>query len=56
MKHKLPVDRSVTIRMQKDLVDLLDRLSEELEVSRSDLVRSELVKKVRHHFEKGHLP
>jgi len=50
MKHKLPVNRSVTIRMQQDLVDLLDRLSEELEVSRSDLVRTELIRRVRQHF------
>ena len=50
MKQKLPVNRSVTIRMQQDLVDLLDRLSEELEVSRSDLVRTELIRRVRQHF------
>jgi len=50
MKHKLPVNRSVTVRMQQDLVDLLDRLSEELEISRSDLVRAELIRRVRQHF------
>ena len=44
MKHKLPVDRSFTLRMQKDLHRLLQEKADRRELSPSHYVRKILMK------------
>ena len=46
MKHKLPVDRSFTLRMQTDLHRLLQEKADRLELSPSHYVRKILMREL----------
>jgi hypothetical protein len=46
MKHKLPVDRPFSMRMQKDLHRLLQERADRLELSPSHYVRKILMREL----------
>ena len=46
MKHKLPVDRPFSMRMQKDLHQLLQEKADSLDLSPSHFVRKILMKEL----------
>jgi hypothetical protein len=46
MKHKLPVDRPFSMRMQKDLYHLLQEKADRLELSPSHYVRKILIREL----------
>ena len=46
MKHKLPVDRQFSMRMQKDLHRLMQEKADSLEVSPSVYVRKILMREL----------
>jgi metal-responsive CopG/Arc/MetJ family transcriptional regulator len=46
MKHKLPVDKSVTFRIQDDLLVLFDKTADERELSRSQYIRKLILREL----------
>lgn len=46
MKHKLPVDKSVTFRIQDDLLLLFDKTADEKELSRSQYIRKLILREL----------